>query len=97
MAKLFALISLYALLGETAALAGTCHIQSTNPPGQWKFFRVHDAKTGEVVRAQAINGGDSKELTSKHDQVKVEFKLPGDIQYRGAFVAPCKDGNTIRG
>ena len=97
MARVFAFMSLCALLGETAASAGTCHIRSTNPPGQWKFFRVHDAKTGELVRAQAINGGDSKELTSKHDQVKVEFKLPGDIQYRRGFVAPCKGGNTIRG
>ena len=97
MAKLFALISLYALLGETAALAGTCQIQSADPPGQWKFFRVYDAKTGEVVRAQAINGGDAKEVISKHDQVRVEFKLPGDIQYRPGFAAECKGGNTIRG
>ena len=94
--KLMALMAIGVFVGESAALAGTCNIQSTTPPGVWRFFRIYDAGTGEVLLRQAINGGDTKSVTSKHDQVRVEFKTPGSTKYQVGATAPCKDDNTIR-
>jgi len=91
-----ALMVIGVFLGESAAVAGTCNIQSSSPPGVWRFFRVYDGGSGEVLLRQAISGGDSKSVTSKSDQVRVEFKLPGHTKYQVGATATCKDGNTIR-
>jgi hypothetical protein len=96
MTKLMALVGIGVLLGESAALAETCNIHSTSPPGHWRFYRVYDARTGEVLLRQAINGGDTKLVTAKHDHVRIESKLPGHLNYRAGPTAACKGGNTIR-
>jgi len=94
--KPVALFAIAALLVESAALAESCKVQSTSPPGQWKFVRAYDPDTNEVVLRQAINGGDSKPVTVAGDHVRVEYKLPGHTRYQPAVVAPCKDGNVVR-
>jgi hypothetical protein len=95
MTKLMTLVGTGALLWQSAALAGTCKIHSASAPGHWRFFRVYDAHTGEVLLRQAVNGGDSKAVTSKHNQVRIESKLPGHRNYRPGPLAACKGDNTI--
>ena len=94
--KHLALAGIAVLLVESEALAESYKIQSTNPPGQWKFVRVYDPDTGSIVLGKSINGGDSKTVTVSGERVKIESKLPGHTDYQGAFLAPCKYGNTIR-
>jgi hypothetical protein len=94
--KAVVLFAIAALLGESGALAGSCRIQSTNPPGQWKFVRAYDPDNGTIVLRQAINGGDSKQVTVSGHHVRVESKLPGHTHYHSGPVAPCKGGNIVR-
>ena len=94
--KLLVLVAIAALSAESPALAKSCRIQSTDPPGQWKFFRAYDADTGAVVLRQAINGGDSKPVTVSGRRVRVETKLPGHTRYQPAVVVACTGGNTIK-
>ena len=93
--KTIALLAIAALLSGSAPLELACKLQSRGPAGEWRFFRVYDASTGEVLLRQAVNGGDRKTIYSKHDQVRVEFKLPGHTVYQPSTVVPCKGGDTI--
>jgi hypothetical protein len=93
--KTIVLLAIAALLSGSAPLELTCKLQSKSPAGEWRFFRVYDASTGEVLLRQAVNGGDRKTIYSKHDQVRVESKLPGHTVYQPSTFAPCKGGNTI--
>ena len=76
--------------------AGNCKVQNASAPGAYKFVRVHDADSGAVVLRKAINGGDSVELTVSGGRVRIEFKQPGQKDYRSGPVAICRDGNTLR-
>ena len=79
-----------------ASAPATCQLQSISPRGSWRFFRVVDVRTGEIVMAQAINGGDVKQIYPKHSQVRVEHKLPGHTVYQKGPPVECKGGITIR-
>lgn len=94
--KLLTLIAIGAVLGETAALAGTCKVQSSKAPGQWTFVRVYDLDTGKVVLRQGINGGDSKEVTVKGHRMKIEHKLAGHRNYVAGPMTDCKAGQTVK-
>ena len=94
--KPIVLLSVVALLGESAALAESCKVQSSHPPGQWKFIRVYDVDTGAIVLGQAVNGGDAKSVTVRGHRIKLEAKLPGALHYGPAVEADCKEGQTVK-
>ena len=96
MASLAQIAAGLALASGSPTTADTCNIQSSSAPGEWIFFRVYDAATGQEILRTAINGGDVKTIAVDHDRVKIERKAPGQSQYRTAAVATCKDGNTIK-
>jgi hypothetical protein len=97
MTKILALVAaIAAILVAHEARAESCKVESTSPPGQWKFIRAFDADTGKVVYQQAINGGDSKPVTVSGERVRVDYKLPGHTVYQTGTVAPCKGGNTVK-
>ena len=79
-----------------ASAPTSCQLQSTSPRGRWRFFRVVDVRTGEIIFAQAINGGDVKQIYPKHSQVRIEHKLPGHTVYQKGATVECKGGITIR-
>jgi hypothetical protein len=78
------------------ALAETCNIQSRRAPGEWKFVKVYDADTGEIVYQQAVSGGVNKQVTVSGQRVRIDSKLPGYIDYEAGAVALCKGGNTVK-
>ena len=82
--------------GTAAPTEHECKVQSSSAPGQWKFIRIYDASTGVVIWRQAINGGDSKRVTSNGPSVRIETKLPGYIKYTPAGTHTCSGGKTIR-
>ena len=92
---LFAAVVVASLLEGTAA-AGTCKVQNTAAPGQWRFVHVYDVKKSEIVLRQAINGGDSKEVTVSGERVRVNHKHPGGKTYTAGAIAICKNGNTVK-
>jgi len=59
-----------------ASAPTSCQLQSTSPRGRWRFFRVVDVRTGEIIFAQAINGGDVKQIYPKHSRVRIEPNCP---------------------
>ena len=83
-------------IATAAPAPPTCRLQSTSPKGSWRFFRVVDARTGEIVFAQAINGGDVKQIYPKHSLVRIEHKLPGHTVYQKGPTVECKGEMTIR-
>ena len=85
-----------AMLAPSTALADTCKVQNSSPPGLWKFVRAYDADTGKEVLRRTINGGDSVEVTVTGSRIRVEYKLAGHRHYLPGVVATCKDGNTLR-
>jgi hypothetical protein len=89
-------IAVTALLVPSTALAESCKVQNSNAAGQWKFVRVYDADTGQVVLRQAINGGDSKDVTVSGTRARVEYKLAGDAQYHSATIGTCKAGSVLK-
>jgi hypothetical protein len=93
--KLIGLVAAIALLGESAALAETCKVRNHRAPGDWVFVHVHDADTGQIVLRQAINGGDSKNVTVSGHRARVDQKPAGYRQYKTGSIAVCKGGNTI--
>ncbi len=93
---LAATVIIAAILVGQEARAENCKVESTSPPGQWKFIRAYDADTGKIVFQQAINGGDSKPITVSGERVRVDHKLPGHTVYQTGTVAPCKGGNTVK-
>src|SRR5688500_5188904 len=90
------LVAIAAFLSPAEAFAGSCSIQSTRAPGEWKFAKVYDADTGKIVLRQVVNGGDTKQVVVSGERVRVDSKLPGDIDYRTGSVALCKDENIIK-
>jgi len=94
--KSIVVFSAVALLGENAASAESCKVQSSHPPGQWKFIRVYDVDTGAIVLGQAVNGGDAKSVTVRGHRIKLEAKLPGVLHYGPAVEADCKKGHTVK-
>lgn len=96
MLKLVAAAALGLLLVESGAVAGTCKVKNSKPAGHWTFVQVYDADTNNVVLRQAINGGDTKNVTVSRHSVRVDHKFAGQRQYKTGAVAACKDGNTIK-
>jgi hypothetical protein len=96
MFKLVTLVAVGAFLGESAALAGSCNVQSSKPHGHWTFVHVYDVDNGHIVLRQAINGGDSKHVTVSGHRLRVEHKTAGHRMYRADPEADCKDGNTVK-
>jgi hypothetical protein len=94
--KVLTLAGIIAVLIHGEAFAESCNIQSTRPPGEWKFVRVYDADTGAIVLRQAINGGVNKQVVVSGERVRVDSKLPGDMDYRTGAVALCKGGNIVK-
>ncbi len=88
-------IGIIALATGSGAIAGTCNIQSTRAPGQWKFVKVYDLDTGEVVLQKAINGGETREVTVRGHRMRVDWKLPGGKNYKAGAEAICADGHTV--
>ena len=95
MRKLIGLFVLSALLAGSPALAETCKVHNNRSPGSWIFVQVYDADTGHVVLRQAINGGDSKEVTVSGHRARVDQKPAGHRNYSTGAVSACKKGNTI--
>jgi hypothetical protein len=93
--QLFASVLAAALL-EGAAFAGTCSVQNSAAPGDWRFVHVYDVKKSEIVLRQAINGGDSKEVTVSGNKIRVDHKRAGNRNYATGPVTACKDGNTVK-
>jgi len=93
--KLIGLFAAVALLGENAASAETCKVRNHRAPGDWTFVHVYDVDTGHVVLRQAINGGDSKEVTVSGHRARVDQKPAGHRQYKTGAIAVCKGGNTV--
>ena len=89
-------MTLMAVLVPSTAFADSCKVQNSSPPGQWKFVRVYDADTGQIVLRQAINGGDSKDVTLTGTRARVEYKLAGDAQYHSATIETCKAGSVLK-
>lgn len=89
-------IAIAAFLNPAEAFAGNCNIESTRAPGEWKFVKVYDADNGEMVLRQVVSGGDLHEVVVSGERVQVDWKLPGDIDYRTGTVALCKGGNNIK-
>ena len=85
-----------AALLEGGAFAGTCKVQNAAKPGDWRFVHVYDVKKSEIVLRQAINGGDSKEVTVSGERVRVNHKRPGSKAYAAGAIAICKNGNTVK-
>ena len=84
------------LLAESAAFAGSCKIENSGPPDEWRFVQIYDVDRGQIVLGRAIKSGDSKEVTVSGERVRVDHKLPGGTQYATGPVVICKGGNTIR-
>jgi len=95
MRKLIGLFALAALVAESPALADSCKVRNGRSPGSWIFVQVYDADTGHVVLRQAINGGDSKEVTVSGHRARVDQKPAGHRNYDTGAVAVCKRGGTI--
>ena len=93
--NLFGLFAAAALLGEGVALAGNCKVRNSRAPGDWTFVHVHDVDTGQIVMRQAINGGDSKNVTVSGRRVRIDQKPAGHRQYKTGAITVCKGGNTI--
>lgn len=85
-----------AVLGESAAAAESCKVQSSKPPGQWTFVRVHDVDKDQVVLRQGINGGDAKRVEVSGHRIRIEQKPAGHRNYRSGPVTDCKGGRTVR-
>ena len=81
---------------EGAAVAGTCKVQSWAAAGDWRFVDVYDVTKSEIVLRQAINGGDSKDVTVTGDRIRVNHKRSGNRNYAAGPVADCKNGNTVK-
>ena len=92
---ILSLIAMTALSAQTAARAETCKIQSTRGPDEWKFVKVYEGGTDKVVLQQAIRGGVLKEVTVSGDRVRIDTKMPGQIDYEIGKIVLCKGGNTI--
>ena len=92
-----ALLATAVVLLESQAGAETCMIHNSGPAGEWKFFRVHDADTGQIVLQQAIKGGDSRQVEVSKERVTVSSKFPGYRQYSQPIASTCKGGNTVKG
>ena len=82
--------------GAAAPKEHECKVQSSLPPGQFKFVRIYDPTSGAVIWGQAVNGGDSKRVTSNGPRVRIETKLPGHTKYVPAGIHNCSGGKTIR-
>ena len=87
---------LLALGTASAGMAGTCNVQSTRAPGHWKFVKVFDVDTGEIVFQKVIDGGKLHEVTVSGERARVDWKLPGGKDYKAGPVSSCKDGNTVK-
>jgi len=94
--KLFALAGVASVFFGSPALAETCNVQVTGPAEHWKFLHVYDVATGEVVLRQAIKAGDSRPVEVTGDKIRVDWKMPGDRNYRAGSVALCKAGNFVK-
>jgi hypothetical protein len=95
MRRIAALAALLALLGESPALAESCKVRNGRSAGNWIFVQVYDVDKGQVVLRQAINGGDSKDVTVSGHRARVDQKPAGHRNYKAGAVAACKGGNTI--
>jgi len=96
-ARALARMGALAILFSAAPVqAETCQVQNTSAPGLWKFVRVYDVDTGQVVLRRAINGGDSVEVRVSGIRARVEFKLAGYTRYKTSANGTCKGGNTLR-
>jgi hypothetical protein len=89
-------IGLIALGTSSGAIAGTCNIESSAPPGQWKFVKVYDVHNGEIVLQRGINAGRLYEVTAKGDRIRIDWKFAGGTHYNSGAVVTCKDGLTVK-
>jgi len=49
-----------------------------------------------MLAAQAIKAGDSRPVEVTGDKIRVDWKMPGDRNYRAGSVALCKAGNFVK-
>ncbi|MCL6679157.1 hypothetical protein LZ519_07490 [Sphingomonas sp. RG327] len=87
---------LIALCASSGAIAGTCNIESSAPPGQWKFVKVYDVHNGEIVLQRGISGGRRYEVTAKGDRIRIDWKFAGGTHYNSGAVVTCKDGHIVK-
>ena len=78
------------------ALGGTCFIQATGQKERYKFVHVFDMTARSTALRRAVKSGDSREVTVAGDHVRVDWKFPGDKDYRLGRVALCQKGNRIK-
>lgn len=74
----------------------SCKIQYSGPVDEWRFLKVYEQSTGEVVLQTVIKGGDSKSVFVKTPRIVITSKWAGDKNYRSHPVTSCAGGNTIR-
>ena len=78
------------------ALAGTCMIEVTGQKDRYKFVHVFDFTARTTALRKAIKSGDSREVSVAGDHVRVDWKFPGDKDYRLGRVAVCQKGSRIK-
>lgn len=85
-----------ALGGQNYDEPESCKILWNGPADEWRFVKVYEQSTGEVVFQSVVRGGESHGVYVKTPRIRIESKWAGDKNYHPGPTASCKGGITVR-
>lgn len=73
-----------------------CKIMYQAAPDEWRFVKVYELSSGEVVLQTVIRGGDSREVYVASPRIRIDSKWAGDVDYKPGAQSQCAKGETIK-
>ena len=74
----------------------SCKVLWNGPSDEWRFVKIYEQSTGEIVFQSVVRGGESRGVYVKTPRIRVESKWAGDKNYHAGPTTDCKGGNTVR-
>ena len=74
----------------------SCKILYQAPTDRWRFVKVYELSSGQVVLQTVISGGRSRDVYVASPSIRIDSKWAGDVAYRPGLPVRCADGATIR-
>ena len=73
-----------------------CKIMYQAPSDRWRFIKVYEVSSGQVVLQTVISGGRSRDVYVASPSIRIDSKWAGDVAYRPGLPVSCAHGATIK-
>jgi hypothetical protein len=73
-----------------------CKVMYQGTPDDWRFVKVYEVATGQIVLQTVIRGGSTSDVYVASPSIRIYSKWAGDLDYKPGQPVQCEKGATVK-